>query len=219
MLTVGDRLPEFRLKALLPSGSRAEVGTMGNESLAGRWLALLYWPLDFALFCETERRAVSRIARRFSDAATQLVGVALSADSAERSGRWRGVAAGELPFPVLLDADGQLAASLGLDPDRVGCSVRATFVADPGGVIRWASSRDPAVDRSLRELAEVLRALQRNAGEHTPPPGSGLISMCAWCRRLRDEDGWHAAEAYIRRRTRSEFTHGICGECVREARR
>jgi hypothetical protein len=41
-----------------------------------------------------------------------------------------------------------------------------------------------------------------------------LIAMCAWCRRVRDPEGWHSQEAYIRRRIGSEFTHGICNDCM-----
>jgi peroxiredoxin (alkyl hydroperoxide reductase subunit C) len=218
MLTVGDALPGFRLPALLPSGQRADVGIVDGASLAGKWLALLYWPMDFALFCGAERRTLARLAAGFSDAATQFLGIALSADTAGQPGRWRGVAAGELPFPVLVDTDGQLVAGLGLDPDRVGCSIRATFIVDPGGIIRWASVSDQAAGRSLREAAEVLRTLQgqKDPSEHATP--DGLIAMCAWCRRVRDHEGWHAPEAFIRRRTGSEFTHGICRDCLHEQR-
>jgi hypothetical protein len=44
--------------------------------------------------------------------------------------------------------------------------------------------------------------------------GRRLIRACAWCRRLEDDGGWHAAETYIRRRTGAEITHGICHDCL-----
>ena len=43
---------------------------------------------------------------------------------------------------------------------------------------------------------------------------SGLLPICAWCKKLRDDEGyWKSVEQYIGERTKAEFTHGICPEC------
>jgi ligand-binding sensor domain-containing protein len=43
---------------------------------------------------------------------------------------------------------------------------------------------------------------------------SGLLPMCAWCKKIRDDDGhWSQLEVYVKDRTEAEFTHGICPEC------
>jgi len=43
---------------------------------------------------------------------------------------------------------------------------------------------------------------------------SGLLPMCASCRRIRDDHGdWHNLETYIRQHTEADFSHGICPEC------
>ncbi len=43
---------------------------------------------------------------------------------------------------------------------------------------------------------------------------SGLLPICAWCKKLRDDEGyWKSVEQYIGERTRAEFTHGMCPEC------
>ena len=43
---------------------------------------------------------------------------------------------------------------------------------------------------------------------------SGLIPICAWCKKIRDDAGyWQAVEKYIKEHSRAEFTHGICPEC------
>ena len=43
---------------------------------------------------------------------------------------------------------------------------------------------------------------------------SGLLPICAWCKKLRDEEGyWKSVEAYISAHTGAEFTHGMCPEC------
>ncbi len=45
----------------------------------------------------------------------------------------------------------------------------------------------------------------------------GFLPICAHCRKVRDEAGaWDALEAYVRRQSGAEFSHGICPDCVQE---
>ena len=45
----------------------------------------------------------------------------------------------------------------------------------------------------------------------------GLLPMCAWCKRVRDDhDYWHGVEEYISARTDAQFSHGICPDCMRQ---
>jgi len=44
---------------------------------------------------------------------------------------------------------------------------------------------------------------------------SGLIPMCAGCKKIRDDGGyWEAVDAYISRHSEAQFTHGLCPDCV-----
>jgi hypothetical protein len=44
---------------------------------------------------------------------------------------------------------------------------------------------------------------------------SGLLPICAWCKKIRDDNGyWNQVETYIRERTEADFSHGICPDCV-----
>jgi hypothetical protein len=45
---------------------------------------------------------------------------------------------------------------------------------------------------------------------------SGLIPICAWCKRVRDDEGyWKQVELYISEHSEASFTHAICPECKR----
>jgi PAS domain S-box-containing protein len=45
---------------------------------------------------------------------------------------------------------------------------------------------------------------------------SGLLSICASCKRIRDErDVWQPLENYIQSRSEAKFTHGLCPDCLR----
>jgi len=46
---------------------------------------------------------------------------------------------------------------------------------------------------------------------------SGLLPICASCKRIRDGQGaWQPVETYIRERSNAEFTHGLCPDCMRK---
>ncbi len=44
---------------------------------------------------------------------------------------------------------------------------------------------------------------------------SGLLPICASCKRIRDDRGyWNQLESYVREHSTAEFSHGICPECT-----
>jgi K+-sensing histidine kinase KdpD len=46
---------------------------------------------------------------------------------------------------------------------------------------------------------------------------SGLLPICAWCKRVRDEsEHWQPLESYIHDHSEAQFTHGMCPDCARE---
>ncbi len=61
-------------------------------------------------------------------------------------------------------------------------------------------------EQLIQELQETLKEVRTL---------SGLLPICAWCKKLRDDDGyWKSVEQYIGERTKAEFTHGMCPECL-----
>jgi methyl-accepting chemotaxis protein len=44
---------------------------------------------------------------------------------------------------------------------------------------------------------------------------TGLLPMCAWCKKMRDDDGyWTELERYVEQQAGVKFTHGICPDCA-----
>jgi hypothetical protein len=44
---------------------------------------------------------------------------------------------------------------------------------------------------------------------------SGLLPMCAWCRKIRDDDGyWENVGGCVRRHSELKFSHGMCPDCL-----
>lgn len=45
----------------------------------------------------------------------------------------------------------------------------------------------------------------------------GFLLVCAWCKRIRDEQGeWEQMETYIHRHSEAVFSHGICPDCEKK---
>lgn len=46
---------------------------------------------------------------------------------------------------------------------------------------------------------------------------SGLLPICAWCKKVRDDDGyWQQVETFIARHTDARFSHGLCPDCAQQ---
>src|SRR5262249_50503941 len=66
----------------------------------------------------------------------------------------------DLPFSMLADIKRELSAALGVLDKNEGVALRATFIVDPEGVIRFVSVNDLSVGRNPQEVLRVLDALQ-----------------------------------------------------------
>ena len=44
----------------------------------------------------------------------------------------------------------------------------------------------------------------------------GLIPVCAWCKKIRNDQGyWSRMEAFIREHSQAVVSHGVCPDCAR----
>ena len=160
MLTVGDRFPAFSLTAVNGTDPKTAVSPASNESYAGKWLVVFAWPKDFTFVCPTEIVGFNELAREFSDRDAQLLGLSIDSEFVHLAWRQSREDLGKVSFPWLSDIKRELSAALGILEKDAGVALRATFVVDPQGVIRFASVNDLSVGRNPREVLRVLDALQ-----------------------------------------------------------
>ena len=159
MLTVGDRLPQFALKATVSEDLDSAFTTIDNQSYAGKWLVLFFWPKDFTFVCPTEIAEFGRKTGDFADRDTQVLGASVDSEFVHLAWRRDHKDLRGLPFPMLADIRKDLSGALGV-LDEEGVAKRATFIIDPQGVIRFASVTDMNVGRNVNEVLRVLDALQ-----------------------------------------------------------
>lgn len=166
MLTIGDRLPPFRLQAVVSLDPGKEFTEITDRTYGDRWLVLFFWPMDFTFVCPTEIAEFGRRARDFLDREAQLLGASIDTHYVHLAWREHHPDLRQLPYPMLADTRRELSGALGILHRDEGVALRATFIVDPEGVIRWASVNDLSVGRNVNEVLRVLDALQ--SGELTP---------------------------------------------------
>ena len=44
----------------------------------------------------------------------------------------------------------------------------------------------------------------------------GMLSICAWCKRIREDGQWLPIEEYVKEHSLANFTHGMCPQCLEE---
>ncbi|MCC6216933.1 MAG: peroxiredoxin [Polyangiaceae bacterium] len=160
MLTIGDRLPEFDLTAAVSLEKGKEFQNIRHNSYEGKWLVLFAWPMDFTFICPTEIAEFGRRARDFSERDAQVLGFSTDTHFVHLAWRKDHPDLRALPYPMLADTKRELSQALGILHKTDGVPLRATFVVDPQGIIRWVSVNDLSVGRSVDEVLRTLDALQ-----------------------------------------------------------
>ena len=101
----------------------------------GKWVILLFYPLDFTFVCPTELTT-------FSDRYDDFEGVE------------------GLRYPLASDGTGSVARDYGVLIEDKGIALRGLFVIDPEGILRYKVVHDLNIGRSADETLRVVQALQ-----------------------------------------------------------
>ena len=147
----GQPAPAFRLQD--------QDGTWRTlEQYRGSWVVLYFYPKDFTPGCTTQVCAFRDDITKLRAAGAQVLGVSLD-DVKSHAGF---AAKYHVPFPLLSDADQQVAKRYGVLTSRMGFSYarRDTFLIGPdGNIARHYENVDPKanVDQVLTDLA-VLKS-------------------------------------------------------------
>jgi peroxiredoxin (alkyl hydroperoxide reductase subunit C) len=160
MLGVREQFPAFNLQACVSLDKGHEFKQINNESYPNKWLVVFFWPMDFTFVCPTEIAEFGKKNGEFADRDAQVLGCSTDSQFVHLAWRKDHADLKNLPFPMLADIKRELSQACGvLDPEE-GVALRATFIVDPQGVVRWASVNDLKVGRNVDEVIRVLDALQ-----------------------------------------------------------
>ncbi|MFV8754723.1 peroxiredoxin [Nannocystaceae bacterium ST9] len=160
MLTIGDRFPAFDLRAVVSRDPATAFTQITDASHPDKWKLVFFWPMDFTFVCPTEIKAFGDRAAQFADRDCQVLGVSVDSEYVHLAWRQQHPDLRELPYPMLADLKRELSSALGILDKHVGVAMRATFLVDPQGTIRFVDVTDLSVGRNPDEVLRVLDALQ-----------------------------------------------------------
>ena len=152
-------------------------GAQGTETLSnvtleqykGKWVILLFYPMDWTFVCPTEIFAYNDAADKFAAVNTVVLGI--SGDSPYTHLSWlkapreQGGLGGLIDIPLLSDVTHQVMKDYGVyNEDASGMdyaqAFRGLFLIDPSGNLRHMYINDNGVGRNVEETLRVIKGLQ-----------------------------------------------------------
>jgi alkyl hydroperoxide reductase subunit AhpC len=160
MLTIGDRFPAFDLQAVVSRDPDDAFVRVTDTDYPEKWKLVFFWPKDFTFVCPTEIAGFGRYFEQFAERDCQVLGASIDSEYVHLAWRQQHPDLRDLPFPMLSDVKRELTSALGILDRREGVAMRATFLVDPQGIIRFVDVTDLNVGRNPEEVLRVLDALQ-----------------------------------------------------------
>jgi alkyl hydroperoxide reductase subunit AhpC len=160
MLTVGEKFPNFKLNAVVGLEKGKEFQEITESTHSGKWQVVFFWPMDFTFICPTEIAEFGKRIKDFVDRDAQVLGASTDTHFVHLAWRNNHSDLKNLPYPMLADTKRELSSALGILHKEEGVALRATYIVDPEGVIRWVTVNDLSVGRNVDETLRVLDALQ-----------------------------------------------------------
>ena len=160
MKTVGDKFPDFSLQSVVSLEKGKEFQVLTQANYTDKWKVVFFWPMDFTFVCPTEIAEFGKRNADFLDRDAQLLGVSTDTHFVHLAWRNDHPDLKSLPYPMLADTKRELSTELGVLHRTDGVPLRATFIVDPQGIIRFVSVNDLSVGRNVDEVLRVLDALQ-----------------------------------------------------------
>jgi peroxiredoxin (alkyl hydroperoxide reductase subunit C) len=158
---VGKPAPNFNMP------STRNIETLGENvklsDYAGKWLVLLFYPLDFTFVCPTELINFSDRLEEFQGVGAEVVGV--STDSVHSHRAWLKTPVDKngiegVKYPIASDVGGKLAKAYNILVEEANIALRGLFIINPEGVLQYSVIHDLNIGRSVDEVLRVLQGLQ-----------------------------------------------------------
>ncbi|XP_063629773.1 peroxiredoxin-2-like [Cydia splendana] len=150
--------PDFAATAVV----NGEFNNLKLADFSGKYVVLLFYPLDFTFVCPTELIAFSDRSKDFANIDCQVLGV--STDSEFSHLAWintprKDGGLGKLDIPLLADYKKKMSQDYDVLLDG-GFALRGLFVIDRNGILRHMSINDLPVGRSVDETLRLVKAFQ-----------------------------------------------------------
>ena len=158
---VGKPAPDFNMPSTKNMETLAENVKLSDYK--GKWLVLLFYPLDFTFVCPTELTAFSDRLDELNGVGAEVIGI--STDSVHSHRAWiktprdkNGIEG--LRYPLASDVGGKLSRAYNILVEEANIALRGLYIINPDGVLQYAVVHDLNIGRSVDETLRVLQGLQ-----------------------------------------------------------
>nr|YP_009394150.1 2-Cys peroxiredoxin [Rhodomela confervoides]ARW62712.1 2-Cys peroxiredoxin [Rhodomela confervoides] len=178
-IQVGDKAPDFSAIAVYEQ----EFKQVQLSNYLGKYLILLFYPLDFTFVCPTEITAFSDTYDQIHSLDAEILGISVDSEYCHLA--WMQLdresgGVGDLKYPLVSDLNKTISLSYNV-LNNEGKSLRGLFIIDKEGVIQHSLVNNLDVGRSVNEAIRTLKAIQyvqNNPDEVCPAnwqPGQSTI--------------------------------------------
>jgi peroxiredoxin (alkyl hydroperoxide reductase subunit C) len=158
---VGKPAPDFNMPSTKNIDTLDENVKLSDYK--GKWLILMFYPLDFTFVCPTELIHFSDRLDEFQGVGAEVVGI--STDSVHSHRAWlktpkdkNGIEG--VKYPIASDVGGKLAKAYNILVEEANIALRGLFIINPEGVLQYSVIHDLNIGRSVDETLRVLQGLQ-----------------------------------------------------------
>lgn len=152
--------PDFTAEAVLADNKI--VTDFKLSQYKGKYVVLLFYPLDFTFVCPTEILAFNEKLNDLKQRDTELIGI--SVDSVYTHLAWKKTPVseggiGNIGFTLVSDLKKEISSNYGVLIDGE-IALRALFLIDKNGIIRHSVINDTPFGRSVNEAIRMIDALR-----------------------------------------------------------
>ncbi len=163
-MLVNKKAPNFIANAVLPSN---EIITNFNleENINKKNTILFFWPLDFTFVCPSELIAFNNRYDEFCKRNINLIGVSI--DSVYTHIAWKNTpikngGIGKIKFTMISDINKKIQRLYKIEHKTMKVALRATFLIDKRGIIRYQCVNDLPLGRNIDEIIRIIDAFKHH---------------------------------------------------------
>lgn len=156
-IRVGQQAPDFCAVSVYDQ----EFKKICLSDYLGKYIILLFYPLDFTFVCPTEITSFSDAYEAFQEVNTEILGISVDSEYSHlawlQTGREAG-GLGDLNYPLVSDLTKKISSSYNVLTEE-GKALRGLFIIDKQGIIQHALINNLDVGRSVDEALRILKAI------------------------------------------------------------
>ncbi|MEO0241099.1 MAG: redoxin domain-containing protein [candidate division WOR-3 bacterium] len=177
MVKVNQKVGDFELEAY----HNNEIKKVRLSDYKGKWVVLIFYPADFTFVCPTELEEAAELYDEFKKLNAEIFSVSTDTVYAHKAWHDTSPSIKKVKYPMIADPAGKLCKEFGTYLEDEGVSLRATFIIDPDGILRYMEIHDNSIGRNTKEILRKLKAciyVREHGGEVCPAswePGKNTL--------------------------------------------